>query len=128
MDNYRVIIPTDISPYPWPHEVSAAVILAEHFQADVEFLKRIVNSRSADVLIKSTIWEIKSPTGKGKRNIQHTLSAALKQSRCIVFDARRSKIHIDRIAGELQKQLAMTASIERLILIRKDKTALELSR
>jgi hypothetical protein len=115
-------------PYRPPHKISAAVILAEYFQADVEFLKRIVNSKSADVLIGGTVWEIKSPTGKGKRNVQHTLSAALKQSRCIVFDARRSKIHINRIKGELQRQFAMTASIECLLLIRKDKSVVELSR
>ncbi|MDR2672763.1 MAG: hypothetical protein LBC35_05675 [Coriobacteriales bacterium] len=128
MEKFKVIISTDTSPYPWPHEISAAVILAEYFQADVEFQKRIINSKSADVLIKGTAWEIKSPTGKGKRNIQHTLGAALKQSRCIVFDARRSKIHINRIMSELQRQFAMTASIERLILIRKDKTIVELFR
>ncbi|MDR1088988.1 MAG: hypothetical protein LBL23_06950 [Coriobacteriales bacterium] len=91
-------------------------------------MRRIVNSKSADILIKGTIWEIKSPTGKGKRNIQHTLSSALKQSRCIVFDARRSKIHSNRITGELQRQFAMTASIQRLLLIRKDKIVVEFSR
>lgn len=78
MPKYNVIIPTDIKPSPWPHEISAAVILSEYYQADVMFLKRIVNAKSADVLIKGRYWEIKSPTGKGKRNVQHTLSAALK--------------------------------------------------
>jgi hypothetical protein len=92
------------------------------------FLRRIANSKSADVLIKGTIWEIKSPTGKGKRNIQHTLSAAMKQSKCIVFDARRSKIHMTRIVGELQKQFRMTVSMERMLLIKKDKTVIEITR
>ncbi|MDR1184360.1 MAG: hypothetical protein LBK67_06140 [Coriobacteriales bacterium] len=128
MSKYKVIIPTDIKPYPWPHEISAAVILAEYFQADVEFLKRIENAKSADVLIKGIIFEIKSPTGKGKRNIQHTLTAALKQSKCIVFDARRSRIHMNKVVGELQRQFKMTPSINRLLLIRKDKIVIELVR
>jgi hypothetical protein len=87
-----------------------------------------VNSKSPDVLINGIIWEIKSPTGKGKRNIQHTLQAAIKQSRCIVFDARRSKIHVNKIVGELQRQLGLSASIERLLLIRKDKIVVEIFR
>ena len=126
MTQFNLIIPADVNP--WPHELSAAVILSEYFQADVRFLSRIVNSKSPDVLIKGIIWEIKSPTGKGKRNIQHTLQAAIKQSRYIVFDARRSKIHISRIAGELQRQLRLSASIERLLLIRKDKIVIEVFR
>ena len=122
MPKYNVIIPSDIKPYPEAHEISAAAILAEHFKVDVEFVRRIINAKSADVLISGVIWEIKSPTGKGKRNIQHTLSDALKQSKCIVFDARRSKIHMRKIINELQRQFNLTASMKRLLLIRKDKT------
>jgi len=128
MADYNVIIPADMKPKPEPHELSAATILAGFFEADVLFLRRIVNSKSADVLIRGTIWEIKSPTGKGKRNIQHTLSAAMKQSKCIVFDARRSKIHMAKITSELQRQFRLTASMERLLLIKKDKTVVEITR
>ena len=128
MPKYNVIIPSDIKPYPEPHEISAAAILAEHFKADTTFIRRIVNAKSADALILGTIWEIKSPTGKGKRNIQHTLSDAMKQSKCIVFDARCSKIHMRKITSELQRQFKLTASMERLLLIRKDKTVVEFSR
>jgi hypothetical protein len=125
---YNIIVPSDMKPQPEPHEISAAIILAEHFQADIQFIRRVVNAKSADILILGTIWEIKSPLGKGKRNIQHTLTDALKQSKCIVFDARRSKLHMAKVTNELQKQFRMTASMQRLLLIRKDKTVIEFSR
>ena len=125
MAKYNVVIPSDMKPYPEPHEISAAAILAAHFKTDVHFIRRIVNAKSADVLISGIIFEIKSPTGKGKRNIQHTLSDALKQSNNIVFDARRSKLHMKKITSELQRQYQMTASMQRLLLIRKDRVVVE---
>ena len=128
MEKYHVVVPSDMKPYPEPHEISAAAILAEYFKTDVQFIRRIVNAKSSDVLIHGIIWEIKSPTGKGKRNIQHTLSDALKQSKFIVFDARRSKLHMKKITSELQKQCEMTASMQRLLLIRKDGIVVEFLR
>jgi len=124
MAKYNVIVPSDIKPYPEPHEISAAAILAEYFKTDVLFIRRIVNAKSADVLINGIVYEIKSPTGKGKRNIQHTLSDALKQSKNIVFDARRSKLHMNKITSELHRQYQMTASLQRLLLIRKTESSL----
>ena len=128
MSKYNVIIPSDIKPYPEQHEISAAAILAKHFKADAHFIRREENAKSADVTINETLWEIKSPTGKGRRNIQHTLTDALRQSKCIVFDARRSKLHMLKIVGELQRQFNMTASMQRLLLIKKDKTVVEFFR
>ena len=128
MTEYNVIIPTNLKPQPEPHEVSAAAILANYFKSDAIFLRRVVNAKSADILIGGTVFEIKSPIGKGKRNIQHTLMAALRQSKCIVFDARRSKLHMARITSELQRQYKLTASMERLLLIKKDRTVIEFSR
>ena len=34
-------------------------------------------------------WELKSPKGKGKNNIERQLQTGLKQSKNIIFDARR---------------------------------------
>ena len=118
MPKYQVIVPSNISPYPEKFEVSAAAILSEHFKCDVEFIRRS-NIRTADVIIGNVIWEIKSPTGSGKRNIQHQFYRALKQSQNIVIDARRSKLHITKIIRELQRQYLMTKNIKRLLLITK---------
>lgn len=128
MAKYNVIIPAGMRPYPENHEISAAILLAKHFEADVLFIERIANSKSADVSIKGLIWEIKSPIGKGKHNIQHALKYALKQSGYIVFDARRSRIHAARIKSELQRQYAFTPSMKRLLLIQKTGEIIEFSK
>ena len=73
-------------------------------------------------------WELKSPKGKGKNNIERQLQTGLKQSKNIIFDARRSKIHIVRIRSELTRQFKLTKSMKRLILIEKSKNVVELSR
>lgn len=127
-NKYNVVIPVGMNPYPEDHEISAAGILAIHFSTDVVFVERQIVSKSADVMIGDTSWEIKSPTGKGKNNIQHTLKKALKQSDCIVFDARRSKVHIARIESELQRQFKLSSSMKRLLLIRKTGEAVEFTK
>ena len=112
-------MPTDSKDLPEEHEISAARILANHFKSDVEFISRTSN-KTPDIKIGNLRMEIKSPTGKGKRNIQHTLQYAIKQSSVVVFDARRSKIHIARIRRELARQFKMTKILKKLILIEKD--------
>ena len=124
---YKIIVSSDISPYPERYEITAAAILAEYFKSNASFIKRSIN-KTADVKIKNIAWEIKSPIGKGKRNIQHQFSRAMKQSRNIVFDARRSKIHMLKITRELEKQFKMTKSIKRLILITKTNKVIEFKR
>jgi hypothetical protein len=115
---YKLIIPADILPYPEKFEITAAGILAKHFRCNALFIKRTAH-KTADIVVDGVDWEIKSPTGGGKRNIQHQLSRAIKQSPNIVFDARRSKIHITKIYRELDKQFKMTKTLKRLILITK---------
>lgn len=119
MSKYNVIISDDIVPYPESFEVSAAVILSRYFKADVKFISR-KSSNTPDVEITNIYWEIKSPTGKGKRTIQHQIHRALSQSKNIVFDARRTKLRIDKIRKDLLRYVAENKSIKRLILIEKD--------
>ena len=113
-----------MSPHPERFEISAAAILAEHFKCDIEFIRRS-NTKTADVIINNIAWEIKSPTGSGKRNIQHQFHRALKQSSNIVFDARRSKIHITKIIRELRRQYDMAKAVKRLVLITKTKKVID---
>lgn len=127
MKSYRVIIPTELKPSPARYEVSAATLLANYFKADVEFVVRS-NHKTPDFLINDVAWELKSPTGNGKRNIQRQLQTGMKQSRNIVFDARRSKIHIARIKHILNYQFHTTKSLERMLLIDKNKNVIELTK
>ena len=124
---YAVIIPRNLVPKPDKKEISAAYILLEYFKTDVKFIPRN-NCKTPDLLIDEIAWELKTPTGSGKRNLQHTLSKALKQSRFIIIDARFSKIHISRIKNYLSGELKKNIRIKRLILIDKQKNVVELFR
>jgi hypothetical protein len=117
-NKYQVIIPSDINPLPEKHEVSAAQIISNYLKSDAEFIARN-NYKSPDIKIGGVLWEIKSPTGIGKRNIERQLQLAMKQSDNIVFDSRRSKIHIAKIRNKLIYQANPTKRLERLLLITK---------
>ncbi len=123
----EVRIPASISPYPEKHEITAAGLLADYFGADVHFVVRGYH-KTADFRISGRHWELKSPTGNGKRTIQHTLQSALEQSPNIVIDARRSKMHIGKMKRELGWQLAQTRKIKRLLLITKTGDIVEFER
>ena len=125
--HYSIIIPKDVYPKPTPHEMSAAYILLEYFKKDIKFVARN-NNKTPDFLIGNKYWELKSPTGNGKYNLQHTLKNAAKQSENIIIDARFSKIHISRIKNELNYQLKHSGNIKSLLLIDKQKNVVEILR
>ena len=117
---YSVIIPSEVYPKPSQREISAAYILSDYFNSDVRFVPRC-NHSTPDFLIKGEYWELKTPTGKGKYNIQHALKAAVRQSENIVIDARYSKLHIARIKNELRYELKEVQKIKKMLLIDKRK-------
>jgi hypothetical protein len=116
---YHVIISTNLKPAPATYEITAVTLLAEHFKSDVEFVLRS-NRKTPDFLINGVEWELKSPTGDGKYNVQHQIKAAAKQSANVVFDARRSKMHMTKIRNEVELNFGYTKPIKRLILIDKN--------
>lgn len=124
---YKVIIPTDLKPSPAQYELSAAALLADYFEANVEFIPRS-NQKTPDFLVKGISWELKSPTGDGKYNIQHQIKAAAKQSANVILDVRNSKIHMTKIRNEVQRHFRFTKTVKRLILIDKAKRVIELSK
>ena len=126
-NKYSVIIPQTVYPKPSFREISAAYILAEYFKVDIEFIPRN-NCKTPDLLINHTEWELKAPTGNGKRNLQHTISRAIKQSQYIIIDARFSKNHISKIKSHLSAEIKKNKQIRRLLLIDKQKNVVELFR
>ena len=125
MKNYSIIIPAEVQPGPSPKELSAARILLEYFKKDIVFVSR-KNNRTPDFLIDGLFWELKTPTGTGKYNLQHALKSASGQSDNIVIDARFSKMHINRIKSELRFQLSKANKINRILLIDKQKAVIEI--
>jgi hypothetical protein len=84
------------------------------------------NQKTPDFLIDGVKWELKSPTGTGKYNVQHQIKAAAKQSGNIVFDARRSKMHTAKIRNEVECNFKYSKAVKRLVLIDKNKSLVEL--
>lgn len=125
--DYSVIIPHSYKPRPSAEEVSAADILVDFFQANVKFVKR-GTGKTPDFLIKGTYWELKSPTGSGKHNIQHKLQDAAAQSSNVILDGRRSKLHPVKLKNEVQHQFEIIKQIKRLIFINKAGKVVELFR
>lgn len=121
---YAVIIPNEVYPKPSQREISAAYILSDYFKADIKFVPRAGHS-TPDFVIKGVYWELKTPTGTGKYNIQHALKAASKQAENIIIDARYSKLHIARIKNEIRYEMKEVRKIKKILLIDKKKNVLE---
>ncbi len=105
MAKYEVIVKTDLADLPKNHELSAALILAYHFKSDVVFL-RPEKKKTPDIDIDGTKWEIKSPMGNGKKTIDNNLRAAHKQSRNVVLDLRRAKLHQNKAIARINYYLS----------------------
>ena len=124
--SYSIIVPGEVYPKPTSKELSAAYILVEYFKTDLKFVVR-TNGRTPDFLIDGKYWELKTPTGNGKYNLQHALRSAAGQSENIIIDARFSKIHISKIKNELSYQFRHSKNIKRLLLIDKQKNVVEIA-
>lgn len=101
---YEVIVKTDPVDSPKDHEMSAALLLAYHFKANVIFL-RPERKKSPDIDVGGTKWEIKSPKGNGKKTIDNNLRTARRQSRYIVLDLRRAKLHQSKAEARIRHYL-----------------------
>lgn len=118
-DHFSVEIPSDVYPLPSLRELSAARLLCAYFQKNITIVATS-NRKTPDFRIGNVLWELKTPTGSGKYNIQHLLHTAIQQSPNIIVDARFSKMHISRIRNELQYHSRITTKgIKNLLLITK---------
>ena len=105
-------IPPGIKPFPKPHELETARVLANYGHM-VEFIQpdNRKNSKTPDVRLDDVLYELKSPTGK-MDSIERNLKRAVRQSGNIVFDCRRMKIvDDDAIERTLAKKFKMQKQI-----------------
>jgi len=123
MKKFNIIIPTDLKPRPKPHEESAAVILSKFFKSDVIFIDG-KSYCTPDVSVKNVEWEIKSPEGSSDNNIQKNMREASHQSKNIVIDLRRSKLHQNRALGYINSYLSYPNKLERVLVITKSEKVL----
>lgn len=100
-NKYRVIVNTLPQDAPYDFEISAALIIAEHFKTDIVFL-RPGHLKSPDLLIKNELWELKSPKGNSKNTIHNTIKGARKQSLNIIIDLRRCKLNRNKALSNIR--------------------------
>ncbi len=122
---YDVIIKPSFKDWPEDHELSAALILAAYFKTDVEFL-RPQTRRTPDIEINGIRWEIKSPRGKGKKTIENNLRDARRQSRNIVVDLRRIKLHQQTAVARINYYISGPHRLRKILVITKAKKVIEI--
>lgn len=123
----KIIIPFGV--FPERHELeTASVFLAKGF--DVEFImpNRTRGSKTPDVKIDGTLWEMKTPMGKSKNTIYNALRRGAKQSKHIVIDLRYTKIPDEQAVKDLQFSLSRVKSIKRILVIMKSSEITTLAR
>ena len=128
-DEAKVIIPANIGNPPETHEKEAAWIIARHYNCVVKFLKPIIGYKvkTADFVFRGVIWEHKCPISKSRRRcVSGQLDRAKEQSRCIVFDARKTELNDNLLINQLDKELGKRHSIRKLIFITKNSEIIEL--
>lgn len=124
---YKVIVETGIIDHPSNHEMKAALIVAnEYFNADVVFLRQS-NYSTPDISVNGQNWEIKSPRGNGRKTIENNLRTARKQSRNLVIDFGRMKLHQTKAISNIKFYLKKSPrQFSKVILITKSKKIIEI--
>ena len=105
--------------------MSAAIILANYFKVDITFLRPLAD-RTPDIDVNGVKWEIKSPKGNGKKTIDNNFRAARGQSRNIVMDLRRIKMHQSKASARINFFLSTPHHFKRVLVITKSKKIIEI--
>jgi hypothetical protein len=112
-----------------PHELETAMFFNK-LGKDVTFLAPVYEkgAKTPDIKMDGLLWEIKAPKNDGKYTIEHIFRKALKQSKNIIFDLRRTKMSNDKCVSQITKQFRLIRKISRLLIITKEKKLLDLNR
>lgn len=111
------------------HELATVVFLTQQGY-DVELIKPILNKgvSTPDIYMDGLDWEIKCPTGKSANTIKRSFKTALRQSKNIVFDLRRSRMPDNVNIAKLQKEFTDIKIARRLVISTKSRKLLDLHR
>jgi hypothetical protein len=125
----QIIISAGLKPLPLPHELATARTLADAWHR-VVFIQpnNLKGSRTPDIILDGTRYEMKSPTGN-LNAIERNLRRALKQSPNIIFDSRRMKLHdTTEIKRHLSFEMRKYPRIRHLLLIDKKGEIVDLNK
>ncbi|MDR1695736.1 MAG: hypothetical protein LBR69_03790 [Endomicrobium sp.] len=85
-------------------------------------------ARTPDVKMDDVFWEMKSPQSNGKHTIEHILRKALKQSKNIIIDLRRSKFSEKKGVSQITKNFKLIKDVNRILIITKSNNVLDLKK
>lgn len=109
------------------HESATVVLItAQGFNVELIPKSNVQGVHTPDIIVNGIRWEIKSPIGEGKFLMANTIQKAVKQSRNIIIDLRRTKRHQDKCLRELEKEFQKSKSVLRLKIITKDSKIIDL--
>jgi len=102
------------------HENATVVFLTEQGY-DIELIPKsnVTGVHSPDIIMNRLKWEMKAPKGEGKYLINNTIQKAVKQSRNIIIDLRRTKRHQSKCLREIENEFKKSNSVDRIIVITK---------
>ena len=114
----------DISALNTPPEKNE-LETAKYFAAlgkDITFIRpsSIPNQHRPDIEMDGLEWEMKAPTGSGKRNIEYNFRKAVAQSKNIIFDLRHVKIPEKQCIAQLEKEFSERPYLNMLYVIKKN--------
>lgn len=108
------------------HENAAVVFLTDQGY-DVELLPPLQRkgARTPDIRMNGLDWEIKCPVGRSANTIKRAFKTALRQSKNIIFDLRKSKMSDRTNIMKLEKEFTDIKSVKRLLVITKSRKILD---
>jgi hypothetical protein len=106
---------------PEKNELETAKFFAE-LGKDIIFIRpsSIPNQHRPDIIMDGLEWEMKAPTGSGKRNIEYNFRKAVTQSRNIIFDLRHIKMSEKQCISQLEKEFTQRPYLNKLYVIKKN--------
>ena len=113
---------------PMPKELETAKRLSDHgFDVLFRATRSAQGLKTSDIRIggKRSLktglpWEIKQPTGSGKRNISNQFNEASGQARRLILDVTKSPKALDEIEDEVRRQLSLRDDFIEVLVVTDD--------
>lgn len=84
--------------------------------------------KTADIIMCSMEWEMKSPQGQGKWLIKNTLQEASHQSTNVILDLRRIKLDHNRCMREIEQRFKSIKRLRNLKIITKSGKSIDMKK
>jgi len=114
---------------PQDHEIGTMNRLAAMgFNVQFNVPSGIKNVANPDITMERLMWDMKAPTGGGKSNTSHQLSAIAEQASRGVIDLVRSPLDEASVANEVARRLMGMEKLEEVIVVFRDGSGVRFTR